>query len=190
MADPLRHRPAAWHDPLARSPQPKMSGWDTGVPALFVRVHGVTWVIALIVLLWPLEIGPEVLAELPPEVQSTPAPSPPPTRAAGVAKARSTLPAFDTQKDDPIDREAFIASFRRQARQGALPCLLQWRPSPASLHLAATLLKSGQLKNLHAIAADANLPDCLEPAVAKMSFAPLAAPLKADAQELQWRIDW
>lgn len=155
-----------------------------------LRLHRGSWAIGLILLLWPLEIGPEE----PPAPGPKPAPAAPAPPAPATphpqAKERATLPAFGTQKDDPIDREAFIASFRRQARAEALPCLLQGRPSPASLHVAATLLKSGQLKNLRPIGTGTSFPDCLAPAVAKMDFAPLAAPLTADAQELQWRIDW
>jgi hypothetical protein len=159
-------------------------------PSFSPRVAGDA-AIGLIVALWPLLIGPEFPEPLAPEVAAEPAPPPAPGKPVGQAKARATMPAFGARTDQAIDREAFIASFRRQARNAALPCLLGFQPTPGSLLVGATLVKhSGRLSNLHAIGAGVSLPDCLPPAVAAMDFSPLVAPLMTDAQELQWRIDW
>ena len=146
-------------------------------------------IIALMLVLWPLMIGPDPdpgpigddLAEVP--VTS-------PKTAGREAKGGTKLKLFATGQGAPIDREAFILSFKRQAPLAALPCLTATKPSPASVHVTATLLKSGKLKNVRPVGVDAVFPDCLVAAVESMDFAPVAQSLTQESQQLMWRIDW
>lgn len=147
-------------------------------------------VLAAILILWALMIAPDPDPgpEIPEIIVEKPAP---PLKAViGDAKGSSPLKRFPTGAGAPIDREAFIISFKRQAARDALPCLRGAKPSPASANVMATLLKTGQLKNLRPVGTGDGFPDCLIAAVVKMNFAPVAASLSSDSQELSWRIDW
>lgn len=163
-------------------------------PQLELKLAKASYVLLWIAIFWALMIGPEFPEELGPEAPPVAEIAPPPPRRVGKAPARGKLPAFQTDAPPPIDREAFIASFRRQAQTEALPCLRETEPGPASLHVAGTLLKAGKLKNLRVVgiagAGTEPLPGCLGPAVEKMDFAPVAAVLEVDSHELMWRLDW
>ncbi len=163
-------------------------------PELSLRLAKASYVLLWIAIFWALMIGPEFPEALGPEAPSVAEVPPPPPRRVGQAPAHGKLASFQTDAPPPIDREAFIASFRRQAQTEALRCLRDAAPGPASLHVAATLLKAGKLKNLRAVgvpgAGTEPLPGCLGPAVEKMDFAPVAAALEVDSHELMWRLDW
>jgi hypothetical protein len=91
----------------------------------------------------------------------------------------------------PIDKAAFLASFRRQARDHLLPCLAGWRPSPNSVLLSGRLYHGGQLRQVKILDEQVDLPDCVSQSILEMDFATVAASLNKNSwQSIQWQIDW
>ena len=95
------------------------------------------------------------------------------------------------QRVIPIDKRAFLASFRRQAQERLLPCLGSWREGRNSLLLVGRLYSDGQLSNLLVLDEQVELPDCVGQAIAQMNFSAVTSALgKGNSQAIQWQIDW
>jgi hypothetical protein len=144
----------------------------------------------LVYLLWPLEIGPEVMPESPRTAtlgETLPRSSPRP--AAAVPPLPRSRP-LTGEVVASIDDAAFRAALARQAGARLTPCLRSWRSSPAQVLVKGQLDRQGRLRSILSLDPAWPLPDCATSALEEMSFAAAAAPLKVDATNVEWRLDW
>lgn len=153
----------------------------------------VSYLVLLIALMWSTEIGPEqpMPIELPPEnhnvAPESAKPATPPPTIKGSSRPRDQIPV------DPwatIDRQSFLRAFKRQAAMALTPCLNEWLASPQWLTVAATLTRSGQLKNPISLDQRQPLPACAIEAIEAMNFSAIGDSMRRDSVTLQWRIDW
>ena len=141
-------------------------------------------------LLWPLEIGPEVIPPpLKPEIGQSPKIQRVPRPTKSVPPLSPARPLTGSM-EATIDDAAFRAALARQAGARLTPCLISWRPSPAQVLVKAQLDRRGRLSSVLSLDPAWPLPQCAVLALQEMTFADAALPLKVDATTVQWRLDW
>lgn len=90
-----------------------------------------------------------------------------------------------------IDRDAFLISYKRQARAQLDACLQSWKPSPGQATFVAVLhKKTGRLSNLEILGDNTELPGCIASITAAMDFAAVATSMTGENVVLQWTTDW
>lgn len=149
------------------------------------RAQLIDALIAVIILLWPLEIGPEIFGGLP-GPGGPPASGPPPVASVRPAPLRE-LPVADA---NPGLMAAFRASFRRQAARSLHPCLEAWRPSPASVHAQGQLHPDGSLRRVRLVGNLEQLPACARRALNTMRFEALRRGIAKPYVRVRWRLEW
>lgn len=117
--------------------------------------------------------------------ESHPTPAPNPSEKRPERMMRMKLKSLS-----PLDRDAFLLSFERQAARDLIPCLLAETGASGSLSLLARLHKQGSLTSIRALGAPAPLPECAVRAVEAMHFDTISARLTSDSLEIQWRFDY
>ena len=138
--------------------------------------------ILLLIFPWPIDTDPSFM--------------PAPRHAAIGPKSATDKTAskpsllFDPQWSQPIDREAFLISFRRQARSSLQECLDSEPLAAHSFSASATLTRKGKLLNLKLWSATGAPPVCAKAMIAAMNFASLTHGFRSPWAEIQWRIDW
>jgi hypothetical protein len=152
---------------------PRIPGWCFGLTPLLIVIFALT-------------LGPEEFAIRAPTDLMSPSPRP----QQEVDDKRSLKPAFPVRAPKQIDREMFVASFRRQSVAELLPCLRTWQSSPASIMVEAVLTKAGRLEHLRMMDRANEMPACLQPAVEQMNFQSIAQQLDRPSVQIQWRVDW
>lgn len=138
------------------------------------------FVIVLIVLI-PIFLSELFLDRIPPVKEASPAPT---------TTAPPKLDTLSVGFKANIDRDAFLASFRRQARAELVPCLERWEFADRSLIFIGKLTKTGELSVRSTIPTGVMPPGCVGKSIAKMNFAPLTTSMKEKFLEVDWRIDW
>ena len=138
-------------------------------------------------------IGDDVLAPVAeqfvdvPKVQVDPPVRPKSRDAGGLVNKNSHIP----QNVVPIDKSAFLTSFKRQSHDKLLPCLANWRSAPNSVLLSGRLYYGGELRNIQILDEQTTIPDCVSEAILEMNFRTIAEILKKNSwQSIQWQIDW
>lgn len=148
--------------------------------------HPSQWLI-LCVWLWSEMIGPEFPpkgSEEPTVAVATPSPT-----QLQPATSRLDLKTAAMDKAEPIDAQAFSVAFKRQAKNGLIPCLQQNRPGPGSFMMSAQLEKSGRLRLIRSMD-QATVPDCAVNLIESMDFQALTSLMDAESQNVQWRLDY
>jgi hypothetical protein len=105
-------------------------------------------------------------------------------------KVKIKVKKFVADPLDDLDREAFLASFQRQAKQHLLACLRSsWMQG--SILLSGSLSRNGQFRRVIRFGdRDENLPECANSAITNMNFVKQTAGFRSDAIEVQWRVDF
>jgi hypothetical protein len=138
--------------------------------------------IALVVLLWAIGLEEAVLG---PEAPSAATAAP-----VGARARRRPLPPLPRDGLRQLNRDAFLASFERQARQALLPCLKDAIAGKGQALLMARVHKSGRLTAARVVAPELRGSPCAGAAIAEMRFDPADLDLKQDSLEIEWRYDW
>lgn len=94
------------------------------------------------------------------------------------------------QMEARLDKEAFLASFRRQAAAELTPCLRSWSVEHGSLLLLGRLHRNGKFSALRVLPAATDTPACLVTSTQAMEFSQLTKRLAVPSVEIQWRVDW
>jgi hypothetical protein len=144
--------------------------------------------IGLILALWACDIGPEVpgipLVE-PFSETGTPTPL-----QSGSGKKLPQKNLGDKSAAD-IDRDAFLVSYKRQARASLDACLQSWIPSPGRATFVAVLSKStGRLSNLEVLGGNRDAPGCVVTLSEEMNFSSIADSMVGDNVTIQWNAVW
>ena len=103
--------------------------------------------------------------------------------------ARSPLHKFDTNLHPRFDKEAFLASFKRQSNE-LQSCLHKWKDGGPSVLATAQMSPQGHLRHLSRADNGESFPSCVTSAIEKMDFIPLASEITPEGLSLEWRIEW
>jgi hypothetical protein len=122
-----------------------------------------------------------------------------------VKAAKVKLKKFVIAPLDLLDRDAFLASFQRQAQESLLTCL-RTNMGQGSVLFSGVLSKKGQFRKLEQIGdsksvrysnSSAQLDNslngsskCVETAIFKMDFSAITKNFQASSLEIQWRVDF
>lgn len=146
------------------------------------------WIIGVSVALWSLLIGPEFPGEWD---HGGITPKGPSQEVVSGGGRRIPMKQLITRPAVEVDRDAFLASYRRQARALLNPCLQSWKPSPGMATFTAVLhRKSGRINNLEAVGEQATLPECIGKISSTMDFSAVADSMTGDQAVLQWVAEW
>ena len=149
---------------------------------LYVRV-----LVGVILALWACDIGPEVPGIPLEPLAETGSPTP---TTSGNGKKLAQKNLGDKNAAD-IDRDAFLVSYKRQARASLDACLQSWIPSPGRATFVAVLSRTtGRLSNLEVLGANKDIPGCVVTLSQAMDFSSVAETMNGDNVTIQWNADW
>jgi hypothetical protein len=144
-------------------------------------------VLGIVLALWACDIGPEIPG-IPLEPLGEVEPQKPVESGSGSKLAQKNL--GDKNAAD-LDRDAFLLSYKRQARANLDACLQSWMPSPGRATFIAVLSKkSGQLSNLEVFGGSKDIPGCVVTLTVAMDFSSVAETMNGETVTLQWNADW
>ncbi len=143
---------------------------------------------ALLILLLLIPILLTDPLDWPERIEQVPAPTASPALHGPVAKGEPAL-RFQSWSDPSFDREAFLASFRRQSAMGLRDCLTGENLKERAFSATATLTRKGQLNHLRWNNEEA-LPKCVVATIQAMNFFDQSERLSYPSIELEWRVDW
>lgn len=140
------------------------------------------WVVFALAFLWPvvLDIEPDSRPSV--------------TALGGRAAVPSSpsAPKFREVKAGDVDREAFLASFARQAGARLMPCLRENLGPRGSIAFTARLSRRGKLSGIGILspADGTSRLACAREAIDEMMFNGIATSVPNEAVEIEWRFDW
>ncbi len=137
----------------------------------------------VLVLLYPSKIAEE-LQDLEPE--------------APLAKSLPHEPRGKTQSSRPLklapvsglDRDAFLAAFKRQVDEPLMACLRAALGTHGRLTLLARLSREGKLTTARILDPASLKLSCVQDALEKMEFRVAGRSLRDESIEVQWRFDF
>ena len=143
--------------------------------------------VGIILALWACDIGPDIPG-IPLEPVAEIGTPKPVLSGSGQKLPQKNL--GDKNAAD-IDRDAFLLSYKRQARASLDACLQSWIASPGRATFIAVLSKStGQLSNLEVLGGSKDIPGCVVTLSHAMDFASVAETMIGDNVTIQWNADW
>ena len=100
----------------------------------------------------------------------------------------SAKPALKLHEPTTIDRDAFLASFIRQAGADLVPCVRDSLGPSGTVTFLARLTKRGELTAVRLI--EPRSLDCAVDAARAMNFVSVTSSMKQESLEVNWRFDW
>ena len=137
------------------------------------------WLLLALIILYPV-----LLSDL--DGESFPVPAAP-TAAQSHAPAKPELQLSDASS---VDREAFLASFSRQAGAELVPCLKAQGERLGAISLLARLSKQGRLTSVRLVSPKTINKDCVIASAEKMAFPAVGSKLQKENVEIAWRFEW
>jgi len=143
--------------------------------------------VGIIVALWASDIGPEIIG-IPLEPSAKVVNQ---NLAVSSTGKKIQLEKLGDNIVPSLDREAFLASYKRQARASLNECLQGWMPSPGRATFVAVLTKkTGQLTNLEVLGGSNDMPSCVVSLTFAMDFSSVVETMTGGVVTLQWNADW
>ena len=139
-----------------------------------------SWLVGILIILFPVLLS---------DLSGAPEPSRAKPDAPPVV-ASPAKPELQLTDASNVDREAFLASFARQASSELVPCLKAQGERLGSISLLARLNKQGKLTSVRLVSPKTISKDCVITASQKMAFKAVGSKLQKENVEIAWRFEW
>ena len=150
--------------------------------AIFTRF---ACVLLALVVLYPIELT-DPLVSPKPKVETAPVPTVTPAPRGQAPPPHLPFHSWDNPN---FDRDAFLASFKRQANLGLTDCLANANLTERAFSASASLSRNGRLSEIR-WNNEEPLPKCVQASIHAMDFHSQAERLTTPKLEIQWRVDW
>ena len=138
------------------------------------------WLLGILIILFPI-----LLSDLSDGPESARA-----KQAAPLVTAAPSKPGLQLNHASAVDRDAFLASFARQASSELVPCLKAQGERLGWISLLARLSKQGKLTSVRIVSPKTINKDCVIAASQNMTFAGVGSKLQKENVEIAWRFEW